>query len=126
MKKLKRYIIQCVGTTIVGAICAFVFYAHNQQKYYFPLFILLIFVELFYMYKIYTYSYLPGLKLQSMLDEYRRMNDIEEVRRLGKEDLLQEVKEMLSMLEGNTIQQKNAEILIICKIRLIPIFCIIR
>lgn len=95
MKKLKRYIIQCVGTTIVGAICAFVFYAHNQQKYYFPLFILLIFVELFYMYKIYTYSYLPGLKLQSMLDEYRRMNDIEEVRRLGKEDLLQEVKEML-------------------------------
>lgn len=53
MKKLKRYIIQCVGTTIVGAICAFVFYAHNQQKYYFPLFILLIFVELFYMYKIY-------------------------------------------------------------------------
>lgn len=111
MKKLKRYIIQCVGTTIVGAICAFVFYAHNQQKYYFPLFILLIFVELFYMYKIYTYSYLPGLKLQSMLDEYRRMNDIEEVRRLGKEDLLQEVKEMLSMLEGNTIQQKNAEIL---------------
>lgn len=45
MKKLKRYIIQCVGTTIVGAICAFVFYAHNQQKYYFPLFILLIFVE---------------------------------------------------------------------------------
>lgn len=111
MKKLKRYIIQCVGTTIVGAICAFVFYAHNQQKYYFPLFILLIFVELFYMYKIYTYSYLPGIKLQSMLDEYRRMNDIEEVRRLGKEDLLQEVKEMLSMLEGNTIQQKNAEIL---------------
>lgn len=111
MKKLKRYIIQCVGITIVGAICAFVFHVHNQQKYYFPLFIVLIFVELFYMYRIYTYSYLPGLKLQAMLDEYRRMNDMEEVRRLGREDLLQEIKEMLFMLEGNTLQQKNAEIL---------------
>ena len=46
-----------------------------------------------------------------MLDEYRRMNDMEEVRRLGREDLLQEIKEMLFMLEGNTLQQKNAEIL---------------
>ena len=102
MKKLKRYIIQCVGIILMGVIVAIVLRIRNEEKYYFPLVIILTIIEVIYMYKIYTYSYLPGIKLKTMLDEYRQINDME-VRSQDRENLLQEIKEMLSMCKFRLI-----------------------
>lgn len=111
MKKLRNYIIQCIGLIVTDTLLAFIFLIRDQQKYYSLILIVLMFIQLFYMYKIYTHSYIEGIKLQCILDEYREANEMEEVVRYGAEDLTAEIKEMLSLLEVNNIPQKNAEIL---------------
>ena len=65
-----------------------------------------------YFYGVYRSIYLPNLELQKLVEEYRKNEELKlNYRGDIKEDLIQEIQEIILSLDTMAIQQKNAEIL---------------
>ena len=111
-QKIKRYIF--FEIILFGLVFLAIIPVHISNKFILKVCIIsLIFVlAAAHFYFIYKNIYLPNLELQKLVDEYRKNEELK-VNYKGdvKDNLIQEVQEIILSLDTIAIQQKNAEIL---------------
>lgn len=110
--KIKKYMFYGIALIITDMIFAIMIYTSHNLLIKIGMTGIVLAGLIAYFYLIYINIYLPNLELQKLVEEYRKNEELKLNYRSGsKEDLIQEIQEIILSLDTMAIKQKNAEIL---------------